>query len=311
MIGRAALLLLAPLLLAAAPGKTPAEPDAGDPKSETLHVVRDGETIGGIAQRAEVPRVLIIEANGLKAPYKLRKGQELIIPRRRIHTVKPGETGFGIAYQYGVSWKDIAIANGLDPKVKIKPGAQLAIPTIAAAADAVPADDEAKPADPAKVASTGKAPSAKPGDITSPRKPGRRTEADKKKDPQAPQFRWPAEGPIRRGFVAPGRRSAHPAIDIAAKEGDPVRAAAKGKVIFAGEEPKRFGNLVIIDHGNGWHTAYAKLQKITTRKDRKVRAGDRIGLVGNTGETASTELHFEIRRNNVPVDPLVFLPEEN
>lgn len=309
MMARAALLLLAPLLLAAAPAKAQSEAKSSDPKTETLHVVRDGETIGGIAQRAEVPRVLIIEANGLKPPYRLRKGQELIIPRRRIHTVKAGETGFAIAYQYGIAWKDIAIANGLDPAAKIRPGAQLAIPTMAADTGPVLTDGREQQGNATKKDVPAK--TAKPNATATSRKPGQAGEAEKRRDAQAPQFRWPAEGPIRRGFVAAGRRNAHPAIDIAAKEGAPVRASAKGKVVFAGEEPRRFGNLVIIDHGNGWHTAYAKLQKIMTRKDRKVRPGDRIGLVGNTGETPSTELHFEIRRNNGPVDPLVFLPEEN
>ena len=110
---RLLLLALAPTLLGAA---KPA-PVASDPKQETSHTVVAGETLGGIAQRSEVPRILIIEANGLKEPYLVREGQVLVIPRRRSHTVKAGETGFAIAMDYGVPWSAIAVANGLDPKV--------------------------------------------------------------------------------------------------------------------------------------------------------------------------------------------------
>ncbi|MEY4238884.1 MAG: hypothetical protein RL339_1485, partial [Pseudomonadota bacterium] len=87
-----------------------------DPRSATEYVVKAGETLGGIANRVEVPRVLIIEANGLKAPYAVRAGQKLVIPRRRTHTVGEDETGLGIALDYGVAWSAIAAANGLDPK---------------------------------------------------------------------------------------------------------------------------------------------------------------------------------------------------
>ena len=81
---------------------------ASDPKTETEHVVAAGETLRGIANRTGVPLVVIAEANGLKEPYRVRKGQKLAIPRQQNHTVKAGETGFGIAYEYGVPWPQIA-----------------------------------------------------------------------------------------------------------------------------------------------------------------------------------------------------------
>ncbi|MEO7247893.1 MAG: M23 family metallopeptidase [Novosphingobium sp.] len=266
-----ALVALAPLLLAAAAEK---------PEDEAWHRVKSGETLAGIAERAVVPRVLIIEANGLKVPFKLRTGQVLIIPRRRMRIVAPGETGFGIAYDEGVSWKDIATASGLDPKAPLKAGAKLIIPTVSA-----PNAAAAKPA---------------PADETA--------DADL---PDHPRFAWPAAGEIRRGFTPPASRGAHSAIDIAGDEGDPVRATAKGRVVFAGEEPKKFGQLVVIDHGDGWFSAYAKLQKVTVKKGARVRAGERVGLIGNTGSTSNTELHFELRHNNVPVDPEMVLPQRD
>lgn len=261
-----ALLALAPLLLAAKADK------AVPASEETVHVVKDGETLAGVANRAVVPRTLIIEANRLKPPYKLHKGQELIIPRRRSHVIKPGETGFGIALEYGVSWRQIATASGLDPDAPIKAGTRLVIPTISDAPAPAPVKATVQPLD-------------------------------------HPSFAWPAEGPIRRGYTAPGSRRSHPALDIAGEEGSPVRAIAKGKVVFAAEEPKKYGQIVVIDHGGGWFSAYAKLQKVTVKKGRRVKAGERVGLLGHTGETPATELHFEIRKDTVPVDPETVLPE--
>ena len=266
-----ALLVLAPLLLAAKPNK------AVPASEETTHIVKEGETLAGVANRAVVPRTLIIEANHLKPPYKLHKGQELVIPRRRSHVVKAGETGFGIALEYGVSWREIATASGLDPDAPIKAGSKLVIPTIS---------DTPPPVTPV---------------------------AQKPVTPAAdhPTFGWPAEGAIRRGYTAPGSRRSHPAIDIAGEEGSPVRAIAKGKVAFAAEEPKKYGLIVVIDHGGGWFSAYAKLQKVTVKKGNRVKAGERVGLLGNTGETSATELHFEIRKDTVPVDPLSVLPKRD
>lgn len=266
-----ALIALVPLLLANG------EPD--DPAQETEHTVKAGETLGGIAQRAVVQRTLIIEANGLTEPYALKAGQKLVIPRRRTHSVKAGETGFEIALQYGIPWEDIATANSLDPKAPLKAGAKLAIPTIT------------KVAEPATAPTPAPSPAVKPAMAAT---------------PNSPRFLWPVPGKVLRGFT-PGTKGQHRGIDLAGPEGSAVRAVAAGKVIFAGMDDK-LGNLVILDHGQGWVTAYAKLQKVTVTKGDKARSGERVGLLGNTGENPRMELHFEVRRYNLPVDPEKVLP---
>jgi murein DD-endopeptidase MepM/ murein hydrolase activator NlpD len=129
---RIVLLLLAPALLA-----------AGDPASETEHVVEEGETLRGIANRAGVPEAVVAEANGLAAPYVVKTGQTLVIPRQRSHQVRPGETLGEIAGRYHVPASQIALANGLDEKGTVKTGQRLIIPAIlperaAAAAPAQP-----------------------------------------------------------------------------------------------------------------------------------------------------------------------------
>jgi murein DD-endopeptidase MepM/ murein hydrolase activator NlpD len=277
---RRAALLPALALLAMAAGKPEQATRQVPLDQEIEHVVKEGETLAGIANRAKVPRVLIAEANGLKPPYAVRAGQKLKIPRTRHHTVVRGETGFTVAYNYAVPWKDIAVANGLDPDAPLKPGQKLLIPTLI---------DQAK------------TPTAEPSPAA--------TEA--KEAAPAARFAWPVAGRVRRGFVARADDSEnhHDGIDIAAPEGTAVHAAAAGKVLFSGLEPTQFGNLVVIDHGDGWATAYAFLSKITVQKDDAVRAGERIGLVGHTGRARGPELHFEVRRNNRPLDPATELPE--
>lgn len=280
---RAAILLAASVLLLAA-----ADPD---PKTETTHVVKDGETLGGIANRAEVPRVLIIEANGLKAPYALKIGQKLVIPRRRSHTVKDGETGFGIAMDYGVPWNAIATASGIDPQAPVKTGQKLTIPTQAKpVAAATPA------AEPSPSASPPPASSASPSPATL-------------ADTPAPAFRWPLQGKVRRAFIAKqGDKDWHDGIDVLAAKGTAVRAAAAGKVIFAGDGPKEYGKTVILFHGGRWTTTYSYLDQITVKDGEEVGAGERIGLNGETGLAGEPQLHFEIRKNRVPLDPAKYLP---
>lgn len=272
---------LALLLLAALP--LGAKDKAPDPKTETVHVVKSGETLGGIATRAEVPRVLIIEANALKAPYAVKAGQKLVIPRRRAHTVKDGETGFDIAMDYGVPWQTIAAANGLKVGAKVKPGQVLAIPTLAgnpAAASNTPA-------------------------------PSISTEPTKNlPDTAAPKFAWPLKGKLRRGFSAPaGAKTGHDGIDILGTEGTAVRASTAGKVIFAGPGPDEYGKTVIIYHAGRWTTTYSYLGKITVKEGDRVKAGERIGTVGQTGLADQPQLHFEIRRNKLAQDPERYLPD--
>ena len=247
-----------------------------DPKAETEHVVKSGETLGGIAARAEVPRILIIEANGLKQPFTVRSGQRLIIPRRRSHVVKPGETGFGIAIEYGVPWGVIAVANGFDAKAPLRTGQKLAIPTVSKT-----------PAPAAPVASA----SASPDPVSS-----------------APQLNWPVQGPIRRGFAPRSKRSYHDGIDITAEEGTAVRASAAGRVIYAEAGPSEYGNTVIVHHGERWTTTYAQLSRITVKNGERVKVGERIGLIGHSGISRDDGLHFEIRHNREALDPVAMLP---
>ncbi len=114
------------------PSTSPAKPEGASLADASSYVVQTGDTLGSIAIRAQIPRVLIAEANGIADPYPVRVGQKLMLPRTRRHTVREGETGFAIAYQYAVPWEQIAIANGIDANVALPPGKVLLIPTSSA-----------------------------------------------------------------------------------------------------------------------------------------------------------------------------------
>lgn len=261
---------LALMLVAASPA----------PETETEHTVAAGETLHGIANRAKVSREAIIAANGLKEPYIVKTGQVLQIPRTQRHRVAAGDTPFLLAWRYGVTWRDIAIANNLDDDVVLRRGQTLLIPSVIAP----PRERSTAPVPPPSRA------------------------APRPASAEASRFAWPLAGTIRRGYSS-ASRTEHPGLDIVAKAGTAVRAAAEGRVIFAGEEPQQYGQMVIVDHGGGWHSAYAFLARVTVKEGDRVKATERVGLVGRTGQATRDELHFELRRDNRPVDPLPLLPE--
>lgn len=124
--------------------------------------------------------------------------------------------------------------------------------------------------------------------------------------PSAAGFIWPVTGPITSPF-GPRWGSFHPGIDIGVPEGTPIHAAAAGTVIYCGWETG-YGNLVVIDHHNGLATAYAHQSRIAVSCNEDVSQGQVIGYSGCTGYCTGPHVHFEVRVNGTPVDPLGYLP---
>jgi len=119
---------------------------------------------------------------------------------------------------------------------------------------------------------------------------------------------WPIQGPVTRQFsgASRGSQSYHPGVDIAAAVGVPVRSAASGTVIFAGMD-EEYGNLVIVEHGMGLESRYAHNDRLSVRVGDRVRRGQMIAAAGSTGNSTAPHLHFEIRKNGMPVDPIEYL----
>jgi murein DD-endopeptidase MepM/ murein hydrolase activator NlpD len=123
--------------------------------------------------------------------------------------------------------------------------------------------------------------------------------------PSAAGFIWPVNGPVVSGYGMRWGRM-HEGIDIAAGTGTPIWAAAAGTVIHAGWLGG-YGNLVVVDHGNGLATAYAHASAILVGVGQSVAQGETVSLVGSTGNSSGPHLHFEVRVNGSAVDPLLYL----
>jgi murein DD-endopeptidase MepM/ murein hydrolase activator NlpD len=121
-------------------------------------------------------------------------------------------------------------------------------------------------------------------------------------------FDWPVDrARLSRGFKPEGHHP-HLGIDLAAPRKTPVYASHQGMVIYGGRDFRGYGNMILIESGQGWATLYAHLDKILVTEGQQVKMGEPIGLMGNTGHSTGPHLHFEIRKNKGPVDPLVYLP---
>lgn len=122
-------------------------------------------------------------------------------------------------------------------------------------------------------------------------------------------FDWPVDqARMTRGFL-PNKKRPHLGIDLAANKGTPILAAQAGTVIYTGREFKGYGKMVLVESGDGWATLYAHFDKILVAEGQKVSQGEVIGAMGRTGRATGVHLHFEIRKNRGPIDPLPLLPQ--
>lgn len=230
------------------------------------------------------------------------------------YTVKPKDTLIGIGLESGQSYKDIARWNNLENPNKIEIGQVIRVTPpspseggavskpvssgVVVAAPVVPGV-VLKPAVPASAASAPVAAASAPasGPTTSAASPSGEDDLG---------WMWPSAGPIIAGFDEGKSKG----IDIGGSVGDPVVAAADGRVIWAaaGEGTMRhYGNLIIVQHNKTFLTAYANNSTLLVKEDQRIKKGQKIAEMGSTG-TDRVKLHFELRRLGVAVDPNKFLP---
>ncbi|PUE57505.1 peptidase [Limnohabitans sp. Rim8] len=201
------------------------------------------------------------------------------------YTVKPGDTLIRIGMDNGQSWRDILRWNKLDNPNLIETGQVLRV--------APPAPDVA-------VARPAISPAAAPASAPVASAPAPLPVPSAAED--AISFQWPARGNLISGFD----ESKNKGLDIGGKVGDPVLAAADGRVVYAGAGLRGYGNLIILKHNNTYLTAYAHNQTLLVKEDQAIKRGQKIAEMGNS-DADQVKLHFEIRRQGKPVDPAKYL----
>jgi len=257
--------------------------------------VRENDTLFGVATRYNVTPQSIIETNGLSPPYVLQRGKVLKIIPHRSHIVRHGDSVYVISQRYAISQYQLAQLNGLSPPFELEVGQRLQLPhtlDFSVLDSGLPDGiSGTKVAQPTIV-------SRKAASTIVPRK---RFVAPALGSSDG--FTWPVEGEIIAEF-GPSQRGVHnDGVNIAAKQGVKVGAAARGRVAFVGSNIKSFGRLVLIKHDGGIITAYAHLGDIAVKEGDIVTVGQAIGSIGKSGRVETPQLHFEIRKLRQPVDP--------
>lgn len=230
------------------------------------------------------------------------------------YTVRPGDTIMRIANEVGRPWRDIVRWNQLGDPNLIEVGQVLRVVPPAAETSTTASSPPPAPrppvatqttpgvaaAAPAAAASAAASAAAAPSPVP-PATPSATTPPSAGADDVA--FIWPASGPLVAGFDEAKNKG----LGIGGKAGDPVLAAADGRVVYAGAGLRGYGNLIILKHNNTFLTAYAHNQTLLVKEDQNVKKGQKIAEMGNT-DADRVKLHFEIRRSGKPVDPARYLP---
>jgi murein DD-endopeptidase MepM/ murein hydrolase activator NlpD len=246
-----------------------------------------------------------------------------------VHVVKRGETVYRIARAYGIEPADLMETNGISDPRTIAVGAELFVPGATHAVevppapvpgDPAPAGARAPPPPPASASASAPAHAAAPDSGPTSHEPAplpdpgpsSHTAAAAPVQPMAARgaagapLAWPLKGVLYGRYgVRAGHR--HDGIDIAAPEGTTVSAAAAGTVIYAGEQTG-YGSIVIVRHDGGLVTLYAHNSRLLVDEGARVRRGEPIARVGQTGRTTGPHLHFEVREGTRPRNPLLYLP---
>jgi murein DD-endopeptidase MepM/ murein hydrolase activator NlpD len=284
-------------------------------------VAQPGDTVYGLARRYQVPTRNIIEINRLEPPFRLTVGQRVLLPRVREHVVAAGETLTSVAAGYGLHPALVANLNGLAAPYRLSEGQRLSIPAAVAASGRQPAETQVAAAPPVQPVRPISPPPAPPAVVPPPPSPPAEArpevEAPAKEPAALPAdeplpahkgFVWPVRGKIISGFGPKQHGRQNDGINILAPRGTAVRAAEGGVVAYAGNELRGFGNLILVQHADGWISAYAHNEELLVGRGDPVGQGQVIAKVGSSGSVSQPQLHFQLRKGQRAVDPRKYLP---
>jgi murein DD-endopeptidase MepM/ murein hydrolase activator NlpD len=265
------------------------------------YVAQQGDTVYSVSRRFGVDSSTLASTNKLTAPYTVQSGAPLILP-------PPVQTA---------PTQSAPVQTAQPPAARQPPpleAARTSPPAVAAESHITPPEVAPAPKSgptqnaPAVVASLPPSTSAPPPPPAAP--PVAETPPAIAEPPPVVGrgFQLPVRGTLISGYGPGANGTQNDGINIAAPLGTPIAAVADGEVKYAGNELRGFGNLVLIKHPDGWISAYAHCESLLVKRGERVRRGQTIARVGDTGAVSAPQLHFELRRGTRAVDPTNYLP---
>ena len=246
-------------------------------------LVNKDDTIYGIANKYKVVPKDIIDDNNLVEPYNLKENQILFLRNKNLYVIRFGDNLEKISLKFAVNKSDIIRINKLSKPYQLKVGNKILIPQTKdfSVVDLI-IDQKIYKSEP-KISNKNRIINAK--------------------SLNSPNFIWPSKGQIIRNFGVFGKGQHYDGVDIKASNNSPIYSIYEGTVAFTGSEIKKFGNLILIKHKNGWLSAYSNVGKFNVKQGSSIKKGELIAYSSNDLDY----YHFQLRHNRNPVNPIEFL----
>ena len=246
-------------------------------------LVNKDDTIYGIANKYKVVPKDIIDDNNLVEPYKLKENQILFLRNKNLYVIRFGDNLEKISLKFAVNKSDIIRINKLSKPYQLKVGNKILIPQTKdfSVVDLI-IDQKIYKSEP-KISNKNRIINAK--------------------SLNSPNFIWPSKGQIIKNFGVFGKGQHYDGVDIKASNNSPIYSIYEGTIAFTGSEIKKFGNLILIKHKNGWLSAYSNVGKFNVKQGSSIKKGELIAYSSNDLDY----YHFQLRHNRNPVNPIEFL----
>lgn len=246
-------------------------------------LVNKDDTIYGIANKYKVVPKDIIDDNNLVEPYNLKENQILFLRNKNLYVIRFGDNLEKISLKFAVNKSDIIRINKLSKPYQLKVGNKILIPQTKdfSVVDLI-IDKKIYKSEP-KISNKNRIINAK--------------------SLNSPNFIWPSKGQIIKNFGVFGKGQHYDGVDIKASNNSPIYSIYEGTVAFTGSEIKKFGNLILIKHKNGWLSAYSNVGKFNVKQGSSIKKGELIAYSSNDLDY----YHFQLRHNRNPVNPIEFL----
>jgi murein DD-endopeptidase MepM/ murein hydrolase activator NlpD len=284
---------------------------------QDVYVAKAGDSVYSIADQFHVDQSQLIRFNQLQPPYTITAGQKILLPApvqqpsdmpvalaapssavTAVPLDAPPPSSGGITTQPLSSSTPQAVPQSTVPGTTAVPSTSVpSTSTSSTATQPAPMPTATPSVKPLTAPSAGSVTNQPAAVANIPQPTGR----------AGGLFQWPVNGKVISGFGATSGGLHNDCINIAAPRGTPVHAAENGVVVYAGNQLRGFGNLILIRHADGWVTAYAHNDTLLVKKGQQVKRGDVIARVGSTGNVSQPQLHFELRKGTEAVDPKVML----